>query len=183
MDGAAIEPADQPRDSTGSPPTAAFVTTTDLASANAWVTSMNTSGYFGVSLRVRHDTQSPGEISKVLGREANIVATKGGRRGSPSSRAISSVNYWCADFEIGAGPAERIAAIARFLEGRESAMQSLLQSGGRADIYVFIAPEFETVPIVLEASVLAILGRSGVQLGLEIVPRPKKKRQGTRREP
>ena len=52
-------------------------------------------------------------------------------------------------------------------------MLSLLKSGGRADIYAFIAPEFETVPIVLEASVLAILGRTGVELGLEIVPLPK----------
>src|SRR5580700_5072829 len=94
--------------------------------------------YIRVSLRIRHDTQAPDEISAALKRIPDHSGVKGGRRGSSSSRAIWPFNCWTADFNDEQGPEERIASVARFVEANEQVFRGLLESGGRADIYAFV---------------------------------------------
>jgi hypothetical protein len=146
-----------------------------------------TSYYFGVSLRVWHGTRSPTEISEALGRQPNVVGIKGDRKGSASSRAIWSEHYWGAQFDNeGESPADRIAAIARFVEANEKAMRSLLQSGGKAEVYAFIGVEREEIGFIVDSTVLAILGRVGVDLDLDIfppTPKVKSKASGRKNSP
>ena len=101
-----------------------------------------------------------------------------GIKGTPrgSNRRVPSAatwpeHYWCSDFADGDTPEERIATVIRFLLAKEEELTSLLQSGGRADIYVFLAP-LAALGIELEPALLAILGRLGVKLGLEFIPPP-----------
>jgi hypothetical protein len=127
--------------------------------------------YLRVSLRITHETRAPDDISKLLGRKHDHSGIKGGRRGSASSRAIWAFNYWVVQFDSeGESPADRVAAIARFVEGNEAAMRLLLQTGGKAEIYAFIGVEREEVGFTVESAVLAILGRVGVDLGIDIFP-------------
>jgi hypothetical protein len=92
---------------------------------------MPSEDYFGVSLRIDHDTSSPSEISKVLGREAEHTGIKGtprGRyRGTPRPSASTwRRHYWCADFAEGETPEARVRAIASFLIERETEVTALL---------------------------------------------------------
>jgi hypothetical protein len=151
-----------------------FGSTTGLATEFQWATPMISSDYFGVSLRVFHGASSPAEISAKFQREPSHVGIKGTPRGS-NRRAPSTAtwpeHYWCSDFGEGDTPEERITTVIRFLLAKEKELTSLLQSGGRADIYVFLAP-LAALGIELEPALLAILGRLGVKLGLEFIPPP-----------
>lgn len=138
-------------------------------------------GHLGVSLRICHDAHSPGEISRLLGREAQVRGLKGGRRGSRSSRSVWPTNYWSSDFDVGETAADRIASVARFAEDREHAMGLLLRTGGSAEIYAFIGLGREEVGFSVPPSVLASLGRIGIGLGLDIFPPAPKGAPGLRR--
>ena len=129
--------------------------------------------YFGVSLRIRHDTSSPSEISKVLGREAEHTGIKGTPRGRfrgapPPSASTWGDHYWCSDFNEGETPEARVGAIATFLVEREHEVTALLKSGGRADVYVFVGSD-DPVGLVLDAPSLAVLGRLSVTLSVEVM--------------
>jgi len=131
--------------------------------------------YVRVSLRIRRDTRTPDEISEALKRTPDHAGVKGGRRGPPSSRAIWPFNCWTADFNEEQGPEERIASIARFVEADEQVFRALLESGGEAQIYAFIGVGRNEIGFTVNPSVLAILGRVGVELGLDIFPPPLKR--------
>jgi hypothetical protein len=129
--------------------------------------------YFGVSLRVSHDMCSPSEISKALGREAEYTGVKGTPRGRfrgppPPSASTWRNHYWCSAFNEGETPEARVGAIANFLLEREDEMMALLRSGGRADVYVFIGSD-ATVALEFDGPALAVLGRLGVTLGIEVM--------------
>lgn len=129
--------------------------------------------YVGVSLRIRHGTSSPSEISKALQREAEHTGIKGTPTGRPRGAqpppsAVWREHYWCSDFDEGDSPEGRVAAIAAFLAERESEMTAILQSGGSADVYVFIGSD-ATVALEFDAPSLAVLGRLGVTLGVEVM--------------
>jgi len=132
---------------------------------------MTSNAYIGVSLRVFHDTLSPDEITAQLARAPNYTGVKGAARGAARgpTGATWSENYWCSGFDDGATVEDRLVAVGTFLTTREHEMVHLLQSGGRADIYVFLAPT-ETLGVEIQASLLHVLGRLGVGLGVEFSP-------------
>ena len=135
---------------------------------------MISSDYFGVSLRIFHGTISPTEISATLQREPSHMGIKGSPRGhirGAPSPATWSEHYWSSDFVEGDAPEDRIATVVQFLVAKEKDLTPLLQSGGRADIYVFLAP-LAALGIELEPALLATLGRLDVKLGLEFIPPP-----------
>ncbi len=67
------------------------------------------------------------------------------------------------------GPSDgRLDAIATFLVERETEVTALLQGGGRADVYVFVGSD-DPVGLVFDAPSLAVLGRMGVTLGVEVM--------------
>jgi hypothetical protein len=131
---------------------------------------MTSKDYFGVSLRIRHETLSPTEIANVLRRAPDYSGLKGTPRGHDRKGAPSPwrEHYWCADFADGETPEARIDAVVTLLLEREAEVLSLLRSGGRADIYVFIAQD-ALVALELGSFALSVLGRMGVTLGLEIM--------------
>ncbi len=137
------------------------------------VTTITDDYYFGVSLRVWHETHSPEDISRILGHPPSLARRKGSTRGSAGSPAVYPQNYWCLDFDAEGALADRITSVAQFLQPRADAMVSLLQSGGLAEIYTFVAPELTTVVLQLDAYLLTTIGRAGVKVSIEIVPPPK----------
>jgi hypothetical protein len=132
--------------------------------------------YLGVSLRIRHDTMTPDEISAALHRKPEYSGLKGARRGKRADGSPWPLNYWCSGFDDGETAEERIASIARFMEEHEEAMKSILATGGEAEIYTFIGVEKKEVGFGVEPATLATLGRIGVTLGLDIFPPTPKKR-------
>lgn len=134
---------------------------------------MPSKDYVGVSLRISHPTSSPSEISKTLQREAKHTGIKGTPRGHPRGAqprppAVWREHYWCSDFDDGETPEARVGAIAAFLVERESEVTGLLQSGGTAYVYVFIGSD-AAVGLEFDGPSLAILGRLGVTLGVEVM--------------
>jgi|SRR5579883_1578525 len=127
--------------------------------------------YFGVSLRLHHPTTSPTDISNVLGRPAEFVGVKGTQRGS--SRGLPAAtwleNYWCSEFEDGESVEERIRSVVDFLRQKNAEVSLLLQTGGRADVYVFLAPVRE-FGVELDVHTLASLAHANVSLGFDVLP-------------
>jgi len=142
------------------------------------VTTITDDYYFGVSMRVWHETCSPENISTILGHPPSLARRKGSTRRSAGSPAVYPRNYWCLDFDTEGALADRIASVAQFLQPRADAMVSLIQSGGLAEIYAFVAPELTTVVLQLDPSLLTTIGRAGVKLSIEIVPPPKRDGSG-----
>lgn len=135
-------------------------------------TAMTSRDYVGTSLRVFHDTMSPDDITAQLARAPTFTGFKGAQRGTsraPGSVATWSENYWSSDFNEGDTVEDRLTAVIDFLTMREQEMAGLLRSGGRSDIYVFLAPN-QTLGIEVGPSLLHVLGRIGVGLGIEFSP-------------
>lgn len=131
-------------------------------------TSMTSSDYFGVSLQIWHPEQTPDQISKAMGVQATFTGLKGTTRGpAKSSSATWKENYWCGDSNDGDSIEERIESIARYLVPKERQLAELLETGGRAGIYVFLAP-ISSLAFSLDGKLLESLGRLGVQLGVEV---------------
>jgi hypothetical protein len=129
---------------------------------------MTSSDYFGVSLQIWHPEQTPDQISKAMGVQATFAGLKGTTRGpAKSSSATWKENYWCDDSNDGDTVEERIESIARYLVPKERQLAELLETGGRAEIYVFLAPS-SSLAFSLDGKMLESLGRLGVQLGVEV---------------
>ncbi len=126
------------------------------------------SDFFTVSLRIRHDTCSPAQISEALGREAEAAGVRGSRRGGPTSQANWPWHYWVAEFVEGEDLHERVGCAVAFIREKEQELTALLRSGGRADIYAFIAPA-TGVWLVMEPEALATMARVGVELGIDVM--------------
>jgi hypothetical protein len=109
-------------------------------------------------------------MSTALGRPASTAKTKGSPRGSGKTGAVWPQNYWCSDFDDDDTIEKRIDSVARFVAARENAFVSLLRSGGRAEVYVFVGIEDKSLGFILEPTPLAILGRLNIKLSFDLFP-------------
>jgi hypothetical protein len=144
---------------------------TGAGTGSAWVTSMTSKHYVGVSFRVWHPIQTPRAISESLDRQPSHSAGIGSPKGR--ARGVATVakwadNYWCYDFEVGQSLEDGLATVAAFLSSKGSQIKELLRSGGRADLYLFLAPT-AVEGFEMEPGLLTTLGRLGVRLGVEVI--------------
>jgi hypothetical protein len=134
-------------------------------------TSMTSTDYIGVSLRLWSHDRSPEEISALLGRTPSSTGTKGTPRGyirGVPSPAQWKAHYWCEHFSDGETVEQRIEAIVSVLATKKAELKAVLGESGQVDVYVFLALD-STLGIELAPALLRSLGEMGVELGIEIV--------------
>jgi len=136
---------------------------------------------FTISLRIRHPSIAPGEISRTLGIEPQHTWTVGESRRGPAGEPLEGTyreSFWMA--RLMDGPqlsSEQVSvesALLRTLAQLRRSMPFLAHlnaEGGVAELYISI---FAREPFRLEllSESLALLGRLGLAIALEVQPQP-----------
>jgi hypothetical protein len=120
-----------------------------------------------LSLRIWHPTLTPHDISALIGQEAKITGVMGMPRGHAKgpNAAIWREHYWCHELEE-TSIEQCLARLVEIVKAREAAFEELARTGGRCGVYLFLAPRFG-VGVVVDPSVLSLLGRANIALGIE----------------
>ena len=136
---------------------------------------------FTISLRIRHPSIDPARITRTLGMEPQHTWQAGGQRRGPADEALEGVHresYW-----MGRLMAEPQLASARVsvesvlletlanLRRSQSFLELLHAEGGAAELHVslFARADFR---LELPAPSLALLGRLGLAVALDVHPQP-----------
>ena len=136
---------------------------------------------FTISLRIRHPSIAPGEISRTLGIEPQHTWTVGESRRGPAGEPLEGTyreSFWMA--RLMDGPqlsSEQVSvesALLRTLAQLRRSMPFLAHlnaEGGVAELYISIfAREPFRLELLLES--LALLGRLGLAIAREVQPQP-----------
>ena len=93
-----------------------------------------------VHLRVWHPTESPDAITALVELAPDLVSARNEVRKRPSGRPYPPAreNHWSYEEKGEDGAEERIARIAEHLAGREARVRGLVETGGRAEVWVFL---------------------------------------------
>jgi hypothetical protein len=130
-----------------------------------------TENYIGVTLQFRSGVRSPEEISALLERTPDATRIMGMPRGNilrAPPVALWKTHYWCETFEDGETIEDRIGTIASVLTAKKAELESVLVGDGKAAIYVYLALD-TSLGVVLEPSILKVLGEMNVELGFDIL--------------
>ena len=102
-----------------------------------------TSPQFKASLRIRHPSLGPDEISSRLGLTPHVSWKKGETRRTPAGSQLSgqnSDNYWCYKLpaDEGSGLNEFLQSVAKTLSPNEDFLIRISDEGGTSEIYLGI---------------------------------------------
>jgi hypothetical protein len=143
-----------------------------VASTNP--TTMVTTDFIRISLRITHPEITAQEMAQVVGGSLGAMGVKGEPRGRkprvdrPGGDRRSPWPHHYASFDFGMGDGdEQLAAALQLIESRTEEIAKLTATGGGAALNIFAAPAswwgFEIEPTSLE-----LLVRCGVTFGIEI---------------
>jgi hypothetical protein len=127
-------------------------------------------------LRISSATQTPAQISALLGRQATHAGIKGeprGRRRHDEGEVVDpaaarwETHYWCADFDEAEDVEGRVRAIAALLSRKKLEVSAIVAGGGAMNVYAFISP-VRGLGIEIEPGLMMTLASFGVTLGIEI---------------
>lgn len=125
-----------------------------------------------ISLRFWHPTWKATVFSDTLNLNPRFIHSVGDRRRTPTGTLLEGTytkSYWCYDYEAGnnCDPADAINELLAIVNPHADFVRSVMESGGRAEILVWIisSADFgEEFP----SDVLLSLGRLGIGLSFDI---------------
>jgi Domain of unknown function (DUF4279) len=134
---------------------------------------------FTISLRIRHPTIEPDTITKTLGIEPQHIWKAGDARRSPGGEALEGSyreSYWMARLmpepELSSGRSSVESVVLQTLaqlRRSHAFLERLGRNGGVAELHVSLFAR-ENFRLDLSAESLAMLGRLGLAVALEIHP-------------
>jgi hypothetical protein len=136
---------------------------------------------FTISLRLRHPSIDPAMITRTLGMKPQHTWQAGAPRRGPAGEALESVHresYWMARMMeepqlalAGVSVESVLMQTLAHLRRSQSFLEQLHAEGGAAELYVslFARADFR---LELSAQSLALLGRLGLAVALDVHPQP-----------
>ena len=131
--------------------------------------------HFRISLRVRHPSGDPEEITRALSIEPNRSWSAGETRSTPTGSPLSGVNrdtYWTADICAGRWPLEINGAIhdcLRRLTRFRSFLHQIRTDGGSVELFIGWFFENQSGD-VLSHQCLALAGDLQIDLSFDVYP-------------
>lgn len=136
---------------------------------------------FTVSLRLRHPTIDPSRITRTLGLEPQHTWKSGDPRRDPAGAALEGVyreSYWMGRLmdepQLSSTRLSVESVLLQTLTHLRRAhdfLEQLHAEGGVAELYVSLYAR-EDFQLELSAQTLALLGRLGLAVALDVHPRP-----------
>jgi hypothetical protein len=136
---------------------------------------------FTISLRLRHPSIDPAMITRTLGMEPQHTWQAGAPRRGPAGEALEGVHresYWMGRMMeepqlalAGVSVESVLMRTLAHLRRSQSFLEQLHAEGGAAELYVslFARADFR---LELSAQSLALLGRLGLAVALDVHPQP-----------
>jgi len=136
---------------------------------------------FTIFLRIRHPGIDPARITRTLGIEPQHTWTAGESRRGPAGEALEGVHresYWMARLMeepqlalVGVSVESVLLQTLGHLRRCQSFLEQLHAGGGVAELYIslFARKDFR---LELSAESLALLGRLGLAVALDVHPQP-----------
>jgi hypothetical protein len=136
---------------------------------------------FTISLRIRHPSIDPGTITGMLGIEPQHTWQAGAPRRGPAGEALEGVyreSYWMGRLmeepQLSSSQVSVESVLLRtlaHLRRSQDFLEQLHAAGGVAELYVTLFAR-EDFRLELSAQSLALLGRLGLAVALDVHPQP-----------
>ena len=136
---------------------------------------------FTISLRIRHPTIDPAAITRMLGMEPQHTWHSGAPRRGPAGEALEGVyreSYWMGRLmeepQLSSAQVSVESVLLRtlaHLRRSQDFLEQLHGAGGVAELYVTLFAR-EDFRLELSAQSLALLGRLGLAVALDVHPQP-----------
>jgi hypothetical protein len=136
---------------------------------------------FTVSLRIRHPSIDPAEITRMLGFEPQHTWKAGDARRSPTGEALEGIyreSYWMGRLLDGPQLSTDRVSVESVLSETLSQLRrsfefvaSMNEEGAAAELYISIYAR-EAFRLELLSESLALFGRLGLTISLEVHPHP-----------
>lgn len=125
-----------------------------------------------ISLKFWHPTWKAAVFSDTLNLNPRFIHTVGDRRTTPTGTLLEGTyakSYWCYDYEAGnnCDPTDAINGLLVTINPHADFVRSVIESGGRAEILVWIVSSADFGE-VFPSDVLLSLGKLGIGLSFDI---------------
>jgi hypothetical protein len=136
---------------------------------------------FTISLRIRHPSIDPATVTRVLGMEPQHTWQAGAARRGPAGEALEGIyreTYWMGRLmeepQLSSGQVSVESVLLQtlaHLRRSQDFLEQLHAEGGVAELYVTLFAR-EDFRLELSAQSLALLGRLGLAVALDVHPQP-----------
>jgi hypothetical protein len=128
---------------------------------------------YKITLRLRHPTMDPRDITKALEMQPQFEWTAGNKRSTPKGEPLKGVNaftYWCSEGSVGEGfdLPESLSSQLFVLEAHKSFLTDFVSTGGTVEYYIAWFADGLNTGATLDWQLLKRLSVLQIDLALDV---------------